>query len=146
MIKKLTIASLLFLAACSNKIETDTSLKETDKAYIRSLHLLDREETIKKFYSQFKNKAGGNFITNKRIAAYWINERDKSKNTTNFAYYPDIIAIDTIYNVDFTYNPYLIITRTDSTRFNVYVGGKHNDIKAFFEDAISTWKHHKREK
>jgi hypothetical protein len=135
---------LAFLWSCSgNKIETDRTLKAEDKAYIRSLNLLDKEETIYKFYSEFKNKVAGNFFTDRRIANYWIDERDKTKDKIEFAYYPEIIAIDTVYYAGATYCPYMLVKKKDGTKFKVSVDGERGEIKAFFEDAIQLWRRNK---
>jgi hypothetical protein len=34
----------------------------------------------------------------------------------------------------------MIITRKDSSEFKVYVSGTKNEMKAFFEEAITSWK------
>src|SRR6187549_3450552 len=112
-----TLRSCLFflifcLVSCSdNKIETDKTLSKSDKDYIHSLKLLDSDENIYKFFSEYKNKVAGNFFTDKRLAKYWIDERDKSKNEINFAYYKDIKSIDTVYQADATYCPYMLVTK-----------------------------------
>lgn len=138
--KSYFILVLLFLTGCSNnKIETDKTLSKSDKQYIQSLKLLDTDEKIIKFYSEYKNKVAGNFFTNKRLAKYWIDERDKSKDKLDFAYYTDIKSIDTVYNADFTYCPYMIVTKKDGSKFKVCVDGNKNQIKGFFEEALDKW-------
>jgi hypothetical protein len=145
--KKIYITIMLsFLFSCSNHIETGDTLSEADIKYIQSLNLLDKDEKIYKFYSEFKNKTAGNFFTNRRIAKYWIDDRSKEKNQLSFAFYPDIKSIDTVYNPGVTYCPYMLITKSDSTQFKVCADGKQEDIKSFFEDAIKQWQQHKNEK
>lgn len=130
----------LFLTSCShNKIETNATLSKVDIEYIRSLKLLDTTEKIEKFYSEYTNKVAGNFFTDKRLANYWIDERDKSKDKIQFAYYKDIKSIDTVYYAGSTYCPYLLVTKTDSSQFKVCVEGKREEIKAFFEEALNKW-------
>lgn len=133
---------LSFLFSC-NHIETGNSLKKSDIEYIQNLHLLDKGEKIYKFYSEFKKKNAGNFFTDKRIAKYWIDNRDKEKNQISFAFYPDIKSIDTVYNAGATYSPYMLVTKTDGTQFKVSVNGKKEEIKSFFEDALAQWKQRK---
>ena len=138
--KSYFILVLLFLTGCSNnKIETDKTLSKSDKQYIQSLKLLDTDEKIIKFYSEYKNKVAGNFFTNKRLAKYWIDERDKSKDKLDFAYYTDIKSIDTVYNADFAYCLYMIVTKKDGSKFKVCVDGNKNQIKGFFEEALDKW-------
>jgi hypothetical protein len=132
---------LTLLSSCfDNKIETDKTLKPEDKAYIQSLNLLDKDEPVYKFYSEFKNRVAGNFFTDRRMAKYWIDERDKSKDKIEFAYYAEIASIDTVYSAGVTYCPYMLVKKEDSTTFKVCVDGKRGEIKAFFEDAIQLWK------
>lgn len=139
-LKSYFILILLFLAGCSdNKIETDKTLSNSDKQYIQYLKLLDTDEKIIKFYSEYKNKVAGNFFTDKRLAKYWIDERDKSKDKLDFAYYKDVKSIDTVYNADFTYCPYMLVTKNDGSKFKVCVDGKRNEIKNFFEEALDKW-------
>ena len=129
---------LSFLFSC-NHIETGDSLSKSNIEYIQSLKLLDSDEKIYKFYSEFKKRNAGNFFTDKRIAKYWIDERDKKKDQLTFAFYKDIKSIDTVYNAGATYSPYMLVTKSDSTTFKVSVNGKKEEIKSFFEDALNTW-------
>jgi hypothetical protein len=34
----------------------------------------------------------------------------------------------------------MTITKKDSSKFKVYIGGNKKEIKSFFEEAIMTWK------
>jgi hypothetical protein len=138
---------VIILTSCShNKIETNETLNKKDKEYIQSLNLLDNNEKIDKFYSEYKNKVAGNFFTDKRLAKYWTDERDKSKDKIMFAYYKDIKSIDTVYNADITYCPYMLVTKNDGTKFKVCVDGSKKEIKDFFEDALNKWTENKNAK
>ena len=144
--RKLLIPVLYFcitalLSSClDNKIETGKTLKSQDKAFIQSLNLLDKDEPVYKFYSEFKNKVAGNFFTDRRMAKYWIDERDKSKDKIEFAYYPEIVSIDTVYYAGATYCPYMLVKKSDNTTFKVCVDGNRKEITAFFEEAIQLWR------
>ena len=134
---------LLLLTSC-NHIEPGYKLRNDDITRIQKLNLLDKNETVYKFYSEYKRNIAGNFFTNKRLATYWIDEKGKSKNKIAFAFYQDIKSIDTVYNAGVIYCPYMLITRKDSSQFTVCVNGKRNEIKSFFEDAIDKWKENKQ--
>ena len=135
---------LLFVISCGdNKIETDETLSKSDKDYIQSLHLLDKDEKIFRFFSEFKNKVAGNFYTDKRLAKYWIDERDKSKDLVDFAYYTDIKSIDTVYYAGSTYCAYMLVTKNDDSKFKVCVDGNREKIKQFFEEALAKWHQNK---
>jgi len=147
VILDLCLSVMVLLSSCfGNKIETDKSLKAEDKAYIQSLNLLDKDEPVYKFYSEFKNRVAGNFFTDRRMAKYWIDERDKSKDKIEYAYYPEITSIDTVYYAGATYCPYMLVKKNDNTEFKVCVDGKREEIKAFFEDALRLWKEKKEAK
>jgi len=132
----------LCLLGC-NRIGAGSSLSKSDIAFIKKLHLLDQDEKIYKFYSEFKKDRAGNFFTDKRMAAYWIDDRHKEKNEISFAFYPDIKSIDTVYDPGPSYSPYMLVTRLDNTQFKVCANGKREEIKSFFEDAIKLWREEK---
>jgi hypothetical protein len=142
-LRKFLFVLILLIVACNN-IEAGDTLGKGDIERIQLLKLLDKDEKIYKFYSEFKNEVAGNFFTDKRIASYWIDERDKSKDKRVFAYYPDIKSIDTIFYAGATYSPYMLVTKQDSSQFKVCVDGKRNEIKEFFEEALSIWTQKKR--
>lgn len=132
---------LFILLSCSNqKIETGQTLKKETADIIRSLGLLGDSEQIIQFYSNYEQSKAGSFFTNKRIAHYWLDDNDKNKNDTSYAFYPDIVAIDTTVTVPDTFAPYLTVTKKDSSQFRLYVEGRKSEIRAFFEEAILTWK------
>ena len=138
--------AIAILFSCQ-RIETGKTLSKDQINYIRQLGLLDRDEKIIKFYSEYKKKVAGNFFTDKRMAVYWIDENDSSKNHKAFAYYPDIIAIDTNYmRGALTFAPYMQVTKKDGTQFKVYVEGSQAEIRSFFEEAITKWKSTKNQK
>lgn len=143
MKKGILISLLLSIAFSCNKIVTGETLSQPDIKYIKSLHLLDDNEEIYKFYSEFKMKNAGNFFTNMRIATYWIDPRNDKKNKISYAFYKEIKSIDTVYNAGVTYSPYLLVTKRNGDSFKVYVNGEKDEIKSFFEEAINTW--HKNE-
>lgn len=131
--------SVVFLFACNN-LKTGNSLSNADVARVQKLYALDKDEKIEKFYSEFENEVAGNFFTNKRLAKYWIDKNDSTKTEVSFALYKEIKSIDTIYNAGATYCPYMLVTKNNDSQFKVCVDGKREDVKAFFEEALSKWK------
>lgn len=130
--------------ACRNKIATPNTLSKQDVERLRSLKLLDTDEHLYKFYSEYKNNVAGNFYTDKRLASYWLDEHDQSKNKIQYAFYTDIAKIDTIYYAGATYCPYMNVVKNDSSSFKVCVDGTKTEITDFFNDAISKWKQTKQ--
>jgi hypothetical protein len=134
------ILFLFFSAAACNQNEIGESLSAKNIVLLKKLGLLNEPETIFLFYSQYKKSVAGNFITDKRLASYWIDEHNPAKNKINFAWYPDIIRIDTNYmHTSFTLTPYLEVTTKDSTRFRLASGGSTKEVRAFFEEALKRW-------
>ncbi|HUN03765.1 MAG TPA: hypothetical protein PLS00_12985 [Niabella sp.] len=133
---------VFFFSAC-NRIESGKTLNESDIKYIQGLGLLDENEIIYRFYSEFKKRNAGNFFTDKRIATYWIDERDEGKNELSFAFYGDIVSIDTVYNAGLTFSPYMLVKKSNDQQFKVSVGGSRDQIKSFFEEALKQWNEHK---
>jgi len=133
------ILTMISFISC-NKIETNQTLDKEDLKYIKSLNLLSDGEIIYKFYSEYKKNVAGNFFTDKRIATYWIDERNSKKNEINYAYYNEIEKIDTISYAGASYTPYILVTKTNGKTFKVSVDGDRKEIRAFFEGVIKEWK------
>ena len=131
----------LFLLSC-NSIQRGAELSKADINRMKALKILDEGESVFKFYSEDRKQTAGNFFTNKRIATYWIDPRDKSKDEVFSAFYSEVKSLDTVYYAGATYSPYVLVTKNDGTRFKVCADGKKQDIKAFFEDLIMQWKAH----
>lgn len=146
----MTLRNILFFTAIvllsCNRIESGDSLNQTDIERIQKLNLLDKDEKIYKFYSEDRKEVAGNFFTDKRMASYWIDERDKSKDESSFAFYPDIKSIDTVYYAGSTFSPYMLVTKTDGSTFKVCADGKRVEIKSFFEEALKKWTQNKNAK
>ncbi|RZK31034.1 MAG: hypothetical protein EOO57_16920 [Hymenobacter sp.] len=127
----------LGLHACDTIYKGD-QLSSAELAHIRALGLLDSDEKIYQFYSNFKGvKGAGNFYTTKRIAHYW---RYHETQQTDFAYYRDIAAINLTPHPagDFTI-PFLTIVKKDKTQFRVYVDGRATEVTAFFASCRTHW-------
>ena len=138
----LRLIILLFLTglySSCQKIETHNSLSESQILYIKKMGLLDSNEVIQSFYSEHTKKIAGNFFTDKRMAKYWTDGRDSSKNEISSAFYSEIISIDTVFNAGLTYCPYMLVTKNDKTTFKVCVEGKKEEVKKFFEEAMKIW-------
>jgi hypothetical protein len=135
-----TVVFFLFLFTIScNRITPGSSISEIEIKRIQEIGLLDKDETIIRFYSESDDEAG-NFFTEKRLASYWLDKDDPAKTKVSSAYYTDIKSIDTIHNAGATYCPYLKVTKNDGATFKVCADGEKEEIKAFFEEAMAKWK------
>lgn len=97
LLKIISIFSI-FLISCNN-IKPGKDMKGKTIDFLKSLNLLEDNEKIIKYYSNNTEESAGNFFTNKRIAHYRLDQKDSLKTEVQYAFYEDIIAIDTIFSV-----------------------------------------------
>mgnify|MGYP003408678667 CR=1 len=141
--KKISLLLVLILFSCSkNKIETNDSLQTDDINYIKNLGLLDDDEKVIRFYSEYKNEVAGNFFTDKKVCEYWIDKRNPSKNQKNFAFYKDIIKLKPNYNPGLTYSKYIEVTKSDGSTFKICMNGTKAEVEDFVNVMVLTWKKH----
>jgi hypothetical protein len=134
----------LVVSSCDKGLSTGDDLSKQDKEFIKKLGILDADEMIILFDSQgggFNGqRTSGNFFTDKRIASYWIDDRDATKTNIDFAFYPDI---DTIWRYpkfkSLTLASYLEVHRKNGTNFKVYVSADSTKTWYFFNRAIQEW-------
>lgn len=135
---------LVVITSCDRKLDAGNDLSNKDKEFIRSLGVLDNNENIILFDSQGSGfnarETSGNFFTDKRIASYWIDHRDPSKTSIEYAFYVDI---DTIWRYpkfrSLTLASYLEVHRRDGTKFKVYVSTDSVRTWDFFNKALEQW-------
>lgn len=82
----------LFLSSCKLFQDND-NLNNSDLVYLESLGLLSENEYIIWFDSQLDKKTSGNFLTNKKVASYWIDSYDKHKSFIHFFILEDIDSL-----------------------------------------------------
>ncbi|NIG53539.1 hypothetical protein [Chitinophaga sp. Cy-1792] len=131
------------LVSCNHLIQGN-DLSAADIKRIGALGILDKDEQVIKFYSEYKKSYAGNFFTEKRIAMYWIDSRDSTKNVIKTAFYKDIKSMDTVYNAGLTYSPYILVTMNNGSSFKVSVGGGRKEFKLFYMDVLKSWKGNQR--
>ena len=124
------IAISLFIG-CSSGILKGQELSSSDLAYIKSLGLLNDEESIVRFSSSMNLKSSGNFYTDKRIAAYWIYSDEDERYS---AYYHEIQSIDLNYGDGLEYASKLIVSLKDNTSFEVYFNCEKEEIDKIYEE------------
>ena len=128
---------MIGLVSCQ-KIETGQNVDAETIQLVKSLRLLDLDERIVLYYSNFEKNKAGSFLTNKRIAHYWL-DKQPDKNRLESAYYQNIVSITPKYNVPDFDCPYIEITGKDGTRFRAYMEGSSEEKKLFFEQAVALW-------
>jgi len=135
------LAAVTILMSCDYGPRTGAELSQADRDHIKGLALLDEGENIILFDRQSDFKTSGNFITDKRLASYWIDKRDETQTSVDFGLYSEI---DTILTKDLsralTYASYLEVVKNDGKAFKVYVDGDSTEVRTFFDRAISEWR------
>lgn len=135
---------IIFSTSCNSGITDGNDLSKSDIELIKKIGILDDGENIILFEShsgQFNGiKSSGNFISNKRLASYWIDEKDSSKTSINYAFYSDIdTIIKTDLSDDWSLSSYLTIKTNKGEQFKLHIGQGENECSYFFNTAISKW-------
>jgi hypothetical protein len=112
---------------------------------LKGLHLLDDDETIYQYYSNYRRRVTGNFVSDKRVATYYFDDKNSKNDEIAFAYYDNIRTMDTLYRSIQITTPHLLVTTFDHKLIKVYVDGNQATIKAFFETAMEQWSLHKKQ-
>ena len=128
---------LILLVACDGGIKSENDLSKVELEYILEIGLLTDNEKIVRFTSQSVNNTNGGFISDKRLAYYWIDERNET-NEINSAIYSEI---DTLIFKDlsdtWTYSSFLKVVTKDSLEFKGYVDDDREKENEFFETAMT---------
>lgn len=131
--------SVVLLPSCNFRSKTESNLTQDDLNYINSIIPLDEDENIEMFDSQggFKGVEGsGNFYTNKRIGAYWIDGKDDQINSAKYEEIDSIKTVDKVQAV--TFASYLDVYSSKGN-FKVYIDADSSRTWAFFKGAIELW-------
>ncbi|MCC3160314.1 hypothetical protein LJ737_23960 [Hymenobacter sp. 15J16-1T3B] len=140
----------LGLPACRGRVQAGAELTAAELQRLRQLGLLAPGETVRLFDSQAGLRGSaqaGNFFTDRRLAAYWLEKDRPGRSSITYAYYPDV---DTLYGIDrsqtLTYASYLEVRCHDGRRFNVYVSADSAQTRRFFRAATAEWQRARRPK
>jgi hypothetical protein len=143
----LSIIVITIVTSCNHRAKDGTELSKNERAYIHRLGILDEGEQIILFDAQADIETSGNFFTNKRVAAYWIEKDDSAESSVDYALYKQIdTIIPTDQSSSLTYSSFMEVVRNDGTRFKIYVDGERDEVQTFFEKVIAKWKEEKQTK
>jgi hypothetical protein len=138
------ISTLLFAVSCRWKSKNEQNLTTKDLQFIRDLGILDSNETILLFESNggFSGlKQSGNFITNKRMASYWIENNLKD---VNFAFYTQIDSLKlNNKTVAATLASSITIYSHDQTTFELYIDADSSRLNQFYDKTLEIWQKNK---
>lgn len=138
------ISTLLFAVSCGWKAKNESNLTPKDLQFIRELRILDSNETILLFETNgdFSGlKQSGNFITNKRVASYWIENNVKE---LNFAFYShiDSLKLNSRTNA-VTLASSITIFANDKTTFELYIDADSARLNQFYDKTLEIWQKNK---
>lgn len=143
--KNFYLALLSVLLLSCNRIETGASLSADEVSFIRGVGLLNPGETIHRFYSNSTFRTAGSFYTDQRMAHYWLEGKDTSQHQREYAFYPEIVAVDPVFHVPDFDCPYLQIRKKDQTSFRMYLEGSPEQMQMFYQEALNAWKRHRHD-
>lgn len=121
--------------------KTESNLLTGERKFIEDLGILDLKEEVQLFENNDGSEdvtKSGNFITNKRIAGYWIEDGKKEIYSAFFENEIDSLS-QTDNHTALTYASYLTIYKTDGSSFKVYVDADSARTFEFFNKARSNW-------
>lgn len=135
-------ATTALICSCIGHYRKGSDLGYFDLAYLRKLGLISDKEKVLFFDTEvpFSGlKVSGNFITDKRIAAYWIDDNDPSKTSIHYAFYNDVADLKCRYIKALTYSSYITVTKTNGEIFKVYIDADSTTVHAFYNRAVAEW-------
>lgn len=137
----LLVTLFLIFSSCIKNKKTEKSLTKKDLEYINSIIPLEKEEGIELFDTNagFSGiKTAGNFITNKRLAHYWIDGKNDKICSIK---YSDIDSLKTVNKTNAaTYASYIQVYSSTQKNFKVYIDADNTRTKNFFKKAKENWK------
>lgn len=138
------ISIVILVVSCGWKAKNESNLTTKDLQFIRGLGILDSNETILLFETNggFSGlKQSGNFITNKRMASYWIENNLKD---VNFAFYSQIDSLKlNNKTVAATLASSITIYSHDQTTFELYIDADSSRLNQFYDKTLEIWQKNK---
>jgi hypothetical protein len=122
----------------------ESNLNAKDLEFIQKTCNLNKDETIILFETNagFQGyKQGGNFITNKRVATYWIEENNKTVESAYFHEIDSILLNNKVLAV--TYASSLVIYKNDGLSFELFVDADSTRLYDFYNKTIEVWQQEK---
>ena len=148
VVKIIVVFGLIsFLMSCSSNNPNENNLTPQGIEYIKTTCALDKDETILLFETNagFRGyKHGGNFITNKRVEGYWIENEEKSVDSANYQEIDSIKLNDRITAI--TLASSLSIYKSNGTKFELYIEADSSRLYSFYTKTIEVWNENKRQK
>ncbi|MBN2893461.1 MAG: hypothetical protein JXL97_16425 [Bacteroidales bacterium] len=126
--------------SCQNGLKTGDELSTAQISYIKSLGILEDDEKIIFFDSQGGYKMSGNFLSDKRLASYWIDNNHPEESSIEFAFYSEIDSIKVVDKTTaVTLSSYIIVFVNDTVDFKVYLDVDEISLSKFYEKTLELW-------
>ncbi len=139
--KNLTLSlSLCLLYSCGFGEKNEHNLSEEDLKFINEIIPLEDDEEIQLFETNggLKGlKTSGNFITNKRLASYWINGKTDEVHSIKYSQIDSLKTMDRTNEV--TYASWIQIYCSSQNNFKIYVDADSTRTWTFFKEAVGNW-------
>jgi len=138
------ILILLILHSCTFGERNENNLSEADLKFINQIIPLEEGENIQLFETNggLKGfKTSGNFITNKRLASYWIDNNKKETYSVMYSHIDSLSFTDRI--KDLTYASYIQVYASNNNDFKLYIDADSARTYAFFNKALENLKNKK---
>lgn len=134
----------MLLVSCGLKAKNENNLTNKDLQFIHDLGIIDSNETILLFESNgglSGLKKSGNFVTEKRVASYWI---EKNLTEKNFAIYSQIdsMKLNNKTNAVSLASSITIYTKDNKT-FELYIDADNTRLNQFYNQTVQLWKKNK---
>lgn len=127
--------------SCSQSAKNESNLTASEIQFIQDLGLLNKNEQIEVFESNggFEGiKQSGNFITNERMASYWIEDQDSSIYSAYFKEIDSLKLTDLVSKM--TYSSFITVYKSDGSEFKVYVDADSTRTYEFYHKANENFK------
>ncbi|MDC8005145.1 hypothetical protein POV27_13875 [Aureisphaera galaxeae] len=134
LVIKIFVLACLSLSSCN--FDNQSNLDESDLSYLKDLDLLEKGEELIWFDSQLTLKKGGNFLSDKRMAAYFLGGHEPD----NFKEHALLNEIDSIklHNkaMSITYASYIKVFKKGGETFKVYIDKDSLTVENYYNRAL----------
>jgi hypothetical protein len=131
---------IIFCLLSSCNFLQRNNLDDNDLLYIKNLGLLDESEDVLWFDSQLSIKKSGNFLSNKRMASYFLGENEQN-NFKKSAYLNEIDSIKLFNNSgSISYSSYIQVFKKGEEPFKVYIDKDSSKVEEYYNQALKMLK------
>ncbi len=127
--------SLIFIQCGTPGVMKGDKLGEEDLSYMASLGILDDDEEIILFSSNFDIIQSGNYYSNKRLASYWQYKKSPRNNYIKSAKYDEIDSIKAVQG-GFKAAPKIVAYLANGERMEFYFDCENSEVSGIKDDIL----------